>query len=83
MDKIIPLLKNAYDEADKSDWISVKERLPEFEEEVLVTNDKNKEIWFCHRSNDPSVKTAEYKFCNYMWMPVTHWQEIKMIENGK
>ena len=42
LDKIIPLLKQAYDEADKSDWISVKERFPEFEEEVLVTNDKNK-----------------------------------------
>ncbi len=83
LDKVLPLLKQAYDEADKSDWISVKERLPEFEEEVLVTNEKNKEIWFCHRSNAPSVKTAEYEFCNYMWMPVTHWQEIKMLENGK
>lgn len=83
LDKILPLLEQAYDEADKSNWISVKERLPEFDEEVLVTNDKNKEMWwFCHRSNDPSVTTAEYEFCNYMWMPVTHWQEIKKLENG-
>ena len=46
LDKVLPLLEQAYDEADKSDWISVKERLPEFEEEVLVTNEENKEIWF-------------------------------------
>lgn len=44
LDKVLPLLEQAYDEADKSDWISVKERLPEFEEEVLVTNEENKEI---------------------------------------
>lgn len=82
LDKVLPLLEQAYDEADKSDWISVKERLPEFEEEVLVTNEENKEICFCHRSNNPSVITAEYKFCNYMLMPVTHWQDIKKLDNG-
>jgi hypothetical protein len=36
LDKVLPLLEQAYDEADKSNWISVKERLPEFDEEVLV-----------------------------------------------
>ena len=84
LDKVLPLLRQAIDEADKPDWISVKERLPEFGEEVLVTNDKDKEeMWFCHRSNDPSVKTAEYEFCNYIGIPVTHWQEIKELDNGK
>ena len=82
LDKVLPLLKQAYDESDKSDWISVKERLPEFGEEVLVTNVEDKDIWFCHRSNDPSVKTAEYEFCNYIGIPVTHWQEIKKLDNG-
>ena len=53
LDKVLPLLNQAYDEADKSDWISVKERLPEFGEEVLVTNEEDKDTWFCHRSNDP------------------------------
>ena len=55
LDKVLPLLNQAYDEADKSDWISVKERLPEFGEEVLVTNEEDKDMWFCHRSNDPLV----------------------------
>lgn len=80
LDKVLPLLRQVIDELDKPDWISVKERLPEFDEEVLVTNEENKEIWFCHRSNNPSVITAEYKFCNYMWMPVTHWQEIEEVK---
>ena len=83
LDKVLPLLKQAYDEADKSDWISVKERLPEFGEEVLVTNEEDKDMLFCHRINDPSVKTAEYEFCNYIGIPVTHWQEIKELDNGK
>lgn len=83
LDKVLPLLKQAIDELDKSDWISVKERLPEFGEEVLVTNEEDKDMWFCHRSNDPSVKTEEYEFCNYIGIPVTHWQEIKELDNGK
>ena len=37
---IIKILENALEELSKSDWISVKDKLPPYEKSVLVCNEK-------------------------------------------
>lgn len=56
-------------------WISVEEALPGFEEEVIAAN-ADGELFFCHRSNRPGVKTADFGWCNYTGTPVTHWMPV-------
>ena len=64
-----------------SQWVSVEDSLPDYDEEVLVCNEYYPEImWFCHRSQRMDAMTAEYAFCNYTGIQITHWMRIKELE---
>lgn len=70
-----------YVEVDKSPWVSVKDELPPYDVDVLVSNENEPEkIWFSHRIENPSAKTDENGFLNCF--PITHWRKIdKLGEN--
>lgn len=70
-----------YVEVNKSPWVSVKDELPPYDVDVLVSNDNEpNKIWFSHRIEDPSAKTDENDFLNCF--PITHWRKIdKLVEN--
>jgi len=64
-----------------SQWVSVEDSLPPYDESVLVCNEYDPdELWFCHRSNGKNVKTAEYAFCNYTGIQITHWMRISTVK---
>ena len=52
---IIKILENALEELSKSDWISVKDKLPPYEKSVLVCNEKASfpllKGWVCKSNN--------------------------------
>ena len=84
--RLCPMLKDvsaAIDWARKnaaSKWVSVEDELPPYEEGVLVCNENDPEyMWFCHRSQSKKVKTAEYAFCNYTGIQITHWMRIPVL----
>lgn len=64
-----------------NEWCSVKDALPEYEEEVLVCSEIDPEyMWFSHRSANPNVIRDEQQFCSDVKMPkITHWQRIKPL----
>ena len=80
---IIKILENALEELSKSDWISVKDKLPPYEKSVLVCNENDRDdTWFCHRSCNPLVITNVDGWCNYFEVPITHWLEVECFDNA-
>lgn len=80
---IIKILENALEELSKSDWISVKDKLPPYDESVLVCNENAPDnIYFCHRSCNPVVITNVDGWCNYFQVPITHWLEVECLDNA-
>ena len=69
-------------EINKSPWVSVKDELPPYDVDVLVSNENEpNKIWFSHRIEDPSAKTEENGFLNCF--RITHWRKIdKLGENN-
>lgn len=66
-------------EVNKSPWVSVKDELPPYDIDVLVSNDnEHNKIWFTHRIKDPSAKTDENGFLNCF--PITHWCKIEKLK---
>ncbi len=65
----------------KTDWISVEDELPPYEEDVLVCDQTSpEEMWFCHRSSNPDVLNDKNGFCYCMpEYNVTHWQRIEQL----
>lgn len=65
----------------KSDWVSVEEELPPYEEDVLVCN-KNEpsDIWFGHRTSDRRVVVDEHEFAKE-YGTITHWHKIDKLED--
>lgn len=61
-------------------WISVDEALPEFEEDVLVTNGDN-DYFITWRSED-SVDIDEHGFVNYNVFKITNWMPIPELPKG-
>lgn len=77
-------LKLAMIELSKSDWISVEEELPPFNEEVLVRDMNAKsepwsKPWICYRSEDEAFKyiTDKHKFVTTRFDSITHWKHIE------
>lgn len=60
-------------------WISVEEALPEYDETVLVAW-YDGDYSFNHRSNNKSVKTDKYGFCNYGILEIIAWMPIPKFE---
>ena len=63
------------------DWIKVEDRLPEYEEDVLVAGYFNgvgdMETWFSHRSKNEFVLRDKNDFCIYdSKCRITHWMTI-------
>ena len=73
---------DALEELIKSDWISVEDELPDYEESVLVTSSEDtEEIYFSHRTKRPDVVVDDNGFAMYVRAPkITHWQRIKGLE---
>ena len=64
----------------QSPWISIKERLPETKDEVLVLNRmKHSDKYFvsenCYKNGDWMVKAAMY-YEEIAWMPIPSFDEI-------
>lgn len=60
-------------------FISVKEALPEYDEDVIVTTG-HPFYSFCHRSNKPNVQTDEDGWCNYTGMKILDWMPIPKLK---
>lgn len=73
------LLHDALIELDKSDWVSVEDKLPPYDKEVEVCNEYvPNEIWYSRRVNDRYTKTDSYRFIKFPNRhPVTHWRRKK------
>lgn len=72
--------KEALRELDKTDWVSVEDDLPPFQEAVLACNQNDPEdVFFCHRSDCEKVDKDKYGFCNYLHAPITHWRKIEYL----
>lgn len=69
------LLHDALIELGKSDWISVKDGLPEYRENVLVC-DKNGQ-WRTDYRSTPGRHNDDGFIKNYH---VTHWRRIEKLE---
>lgn len=70
-------------EVNKSDWVSVADELPPYEEDVLVCN-KNEpdEIWFSHRTKESWVETDKKGFTKPLnCFPITHFRKIDKLED--
>ena len=74
------LLHDALIELGKSDWVSVEDGLPDYEEDVLVCNKNDtSDIWFGHRTSDRQVVVDEHKFAKG-YGTITHWHKIDKLE---
>ena len=75
------LLHDALIELGKSDWVSVEDGLPPYEEDVLVCNEKEpSEMWFGHRTSDRRVVVDEHEFAKG-YGTITHWHKVDKLED--
>lgn len=75
------LLHDALIELGKSDWVSVEDGLPPYEDDVLVCNEKEpSDMWFGHRTSDRRVIVDEYEFAKG-YETITHWRKIDELED--
>ena len=67
----------------QNQWISVDEALPDYEEDVIVTNSYD-DYWFAHRSNNEKVIVDEYGFARTPTvLRITHWMPIPSLKGGE
>lgn len=74
--------------AERDEWISVKDRLPDPDEKVIVYNAENEGTFFarCIESNFECWDAVTREFVNWRWVPygyicitlesVTHWMPL-------
>lgn len=75
------LLHDALIELGKSDWVSVEDGLPPYEDDVLVCNEKEpSDMWFGHRTSDRRVIVDEHEFAKG-YETITHWRKIDELED--
>lgn len=76
----------AIKELSKSDWISVEEELPPYDEEVLVCDinatENWDEPWICYRSKDECYRRImdKHEFVTVRLGEITHWRRIEKLE---
>ena len=59
------------------EWISVKDELPEYEEEVIVCNEKEPSFkWFTWRTTFPNGSCG---FVYFFSGEITHWMRIQQL----
>lgn len=76
-------LVDVINQCDSTKWISVGEALPEYEEDVIVTNSYD-DYWFAHRSNNKKVIVDEYGFARTPTvLRITHWMHIPELKGGE
>lgn len=79
--KLGNICREAIKEINKSDWVSVEDGLPPYEEDVLVCNeDEPSDIWFGHRTPDRRVIVDEHEFAKG-YGTITHWRKIDKLED--
>lgn len=66
-------------------WISVRDSLPDYDMQVLVTSEyMPDEIWFAHRTGRKGIVKDGNDFAIYVGAPqITHWQNVEPISNVK
>lgn len=75
------LLHDALIELSKSDWISVEDRLPEYDELVLVYSKYKELYWISHRMKDVRIRKDNNGFIHPIdEFPITHWKPIEKLE---
>ena len=75
------LISELQDEISKSDWVSVEDGLPPYDEEVLVCDEKEpSDMWFGHRTSDRRVVVDEHEFAKG-YGTITHWHKIDKLED--
>jgi hypothetical protein len=78
---VISNLEEALKELNKSDWVSVEDGLPDYEEDVLVCNENEpSDMWFGHRTSDRRVVVDEHEFAKG-YGTITHWHKIDKLED--
>ena len=71
----------AIKELSKSDWISVEDRLPEYDEHVLVYSKRKELYWISYRMKDTCVRKDHNGFIQPSdEFPITHWKPIEKLE---
>lgn len=66
----------------QNQWISVDEVLPEFQQDVVVTNSEG-DYWTAWRSNENCEHKDNNGFVNYGIGEITHWMPIPRLEGGE
>lgn len=80
---IVETLEQVVKELSKSDWISVKDRLPEYNERVLVRYKYGKETYtiISYRMKDERIRKYNNGFIHPIdGFPITHWKPIEKLE---
>lgn len=81
--KLGNICREAIKELSKSDWISVEDSLPEYNERVLVRYKYCKELYYTisYRMNDVRIRKHNNGFIHPIdGFPITHWKPIEKLE---
>ncbi len=71
------IFKQTYDSADLNGWISVKDRLPEDDKDVLVYNSRSKEIIMASYNSNYEEWDNLYNYYDYLPVDaITYWQPL-------
>lgn len=71
----------AIKELSKSDWISVEDRLPEYNERVLVYSKYKELYWISYRAKDVCIIKDNNGFIHPLkGYAITHWKPIEKLE---
>lgn len=82
--KLGNICREAIKELSKSDWISVEDRLPEYNERVLVRYKYGKETYtiISYRMKDERIRKYNNGFIHPIdGFPITHWKPIEKLED--
>lgn len=75
-------MKEALEELSKSDWVSVEDGLPPYDESVLVTNKETPKIVLkTSRTKCKGWNTDENGFLCAIAFNITHWKPIEKLED--
>lgn len=71
------IFEQTYEPEDLNGWISVKDRLPEDDKDVLVYDSRSKEIIMASYNSDYDEWDNLYNYYDYLPVDeITHWQPL-------